>query len=131
MSNEVVTVHLDETLNVIKKIFEEQSFHHILVVDSRKLVGVISDRDLLKTLSPNIDTIAATTKELAALNKRAHQIMSRNLVVLTEDSTVKDAILLFNQNSVSCLPVISSDNRVLGILTWRDIMRALGQKYQS
>lgn len=130
MSRGVVSVQLDEPLSTIKRIFEDEPFHHILVVEKGILVGIISDRDLLKALSPNIDTVAVTTKELAVLNKRAHQIMSRDLIVLKHNSTVKEAIMLFHTHGISCLPVVNSDFKAVGILTWRDIIKALAKKYE-
>ncbi len=46
MVSEVVTIGLDGTLRTIRKFFEDSSFHHLLVLEKGKLVGVISDRDL-------------------------------------------------------------------------------------
>jgi len=77
MSKTVVTVEMDDSLKMIKGIFNSTRFHHLLVVESGKLYGVISDRDLLESLSPNIGTITETTRDAAMLNKKAHQIMTR------------------------------------------------------
>ncbi len=82
MSKTVVTVEMDDSLKVVKDIFDNTNFHHLLVVESGKLFGVISDRDLLKSLSPDIGTVAETSKDTATLNKRAHQIMTRKPVTL-------------------------------------------------
>lgn len=126
MSTNVVTVEMDDPLSKVKDIFEETGFHHLLVLDNKKLFGIISDRDLLKTLSPAVDTVAASTKDMACLKKKAHQIMSRKPIAMNESSTVRDAITIFNQNNISCIPIINSDEKPVGILSWRDIMRALG-----
>jgi acetoin utilization protein AcuB len=127
MSRNVVTIDADDPIGKVKDIFEKMEFHHLLVVENEKLFGVISDRDLLKALSPQIDTLAATAKDLASLNKRAHQIMTRKPISLSEDSTVKEAIDLFNQNSISCIPIIDKAGKPVGIISWRDIMQALGK----
>jgi acetoin utilization protein AcuB len=52
MTGKVVTVKMDDPLSAVKEIFEAQRFHHVLVVENGKLFGVVSDRDLLKALSP-------------------------------------------------------------------------------
>ena len=55
MTRRVVSVEMDDRLDVVKKIFDTLKFHHLLVVDDRgKLKGVVSDRDLLKALSPYV-----------------------------------------------------------------------------
>lgn len=48
MSTPVVTVKRDDNLGVVREIFINTKFHHLLVVENNKLYGVISDRDLLK-----------------------------------------------------------------------------------
>ncbi len=57
MSKRLITVEMDDKLTVVKVIFDNVNIHHLLVVESDKLFGVISDRDMLRALSPNIGTI--------------------------------------------------------------------------
>lgn len=54
MSKRVVKVVFDDTLATVKQIFDEAKFHHLLVVEDDKLHGVVSDRDLLRAVSPFI-----------------------------------------------------------------------------
>lgn len=121
----IVTVELDDSLAVIKDIFDHTTFHHLLVVENHKLKGVISDRDLLKALSPNIGTLAERPHDIATLNKRAHQIMSRNLHTLPASATLNDAIELLLAHRVSCIPIINPLHEVEGIITWRDLLPEL------
>ena len=125
MSKTVVTVEMDDSLAVIKEIFDNTGFHHLLVVESDKLLGVISDRDLLKALSPNIGTLSETVRDLASLNKRAHQIMTRKAVTLGPDAAIVDAIEIFNTHNISCIPVVDEQNKPVGIISWRDILKTL------
>ena len=131
MSEDVVTVHMDDTLAEVKAIFESEEFHHLLVVAENKLVGIISDRDLFRALSPKIDTAAATTKDLACLEKKAHQIMTRHPIVLYADATIKQAIDTFNTNKISCIPIVNQSEKPVGVISWRDIMRILAQKMNA
>ena len=125
MSKNIVIVEMDAPLSKVKGIFEQTEFHHLIVVEDGKMFGVISDRDLLKSISHNIDTMAATTKDLASLDKKAHQIMTRKPISLNENSTVKEAIVIFNQNKISCIPIVNDYEKPVGIISWRDIMKAL------
>lgn len=125
MSKRVVTVEMDDPLSVVKDIFDNAKFHHLLVIEEGKLFGVVSDRDLLKAVSPNVGTMRETYKDAATLNKRVHQIMTRKPISLTTNATVKDAVKLFNTNRISCIPVVDDEFRPVGILSWRDIMKQL------
>jgi acetoin utilization protein AcuB len=128
MSETVVTVHMDDTLAEVKAIFDNAHFHHLLVVEKDKLVGVISDRDFFKSVSHQLDTAAETQKDLASLNKRVHQIMNRTLTTIGPDADAYDAIDLFNNNKISCLPVLDQDGKPVGILSWRDILKVMKKK---
>ena len=128
MTKGFVSVSLDDNLLTIKNIFEYANFHHLLVVDNNQLSGVISDRDLLKALSPNIGTAAELARDLATLNKKAHQIVNRKLATLTAGASIFDAIDIFNQTKMSCIPIVDEKNHPVGIVTWRDIMRTLGER---
>ncbi len=125
MSKTVVTVEMDDSLKMVKDIFDNTHFHHLLVVESGKLLGVISDRDLLKSLSPNIGTVTETPKDIATLNKRVHQIMTRKPVVLTPNAGIYDAIDIFNNQDISCIPIVDDGRKPIGILSWRDILKVL------
>jgi acetoin utilization protein AcuB len=126
MTRRPVTVSMDATLNTIKQLFDQHRFHHVLVVEGRKLVGVISDRDLLHHLSPFLgNTFNERTQDIATLNKRAHQIMSRKPVTATPETSVKVAAQLILEHQISCLPVVDEDCHPLGIVTWRDLLRTL------
>ena len=125
MTTHVVTVDMDVTLKDIREIFEHASFHHILVTENKKLVGIISDRDLLKTISPYANTPSERTRDAATLKKRAHQIMTRRPITIAVDGSILEAIRLFVEQKISCLPVLNHDGSVAGILTWRDILKAI------
>lgn len=131
MSKPVVSVTLGDTLRTVKKIFENAKFHHLLVVEKGKLYGVISDRDLLKSISPFIDTLQATAHDKFTLNIKVHQIMHRKPITLKHSADVYEAISLFNQHTISCIPVMNEKGVPIGIISWRDILRAIETNYNK
>jgi acetoin utilization protein AcuB len=126
MTARVVTVEMDDRLEVVKEIFDTKSFHHLLVVDEdRKLSGVVSDRDLLRAISPYVGSAAETERDLATLNKRVHQIMSRHPITLRPQSKVAEAVRLLLAHRISCIPVVDDESKPVGIVSWRDLLRSL------
>jgi acetoin utilization protein AcuB len=122
MSSPAVTIDMDDSLKVVKEVFDSVQFHHLLVVGEKELVGVLSDRDYLKVISPNVGTVSESSSDLESLKRRAHLIMTRNPITLTPTDTIVDAITLFNSNTISCIPVVDERNRPVGIVSWRDIL---------
>ncbi|MBV1871111.1 MAG: CBS domain-containing protein [Gammaproteobacteria bacterium] len=128
MSKQPVSVALDTSLKEVREIFDKARFHHLLVVESGKLFGVVSDRDLLRAISPNLGTVSETQRDLATLNKRVHQILTRKPITLSPESDVYEAIHIFNNHNISCIPIVDEENKPRGLLSWRDILRALEEK---
>jgi acetoin utilization protein AcuB len=125
MSPHVLSVDMDVSLKEIREIFEHVRFHHILVLENERLAGIISDRDLLKAVSPYASTQSERPRDAATLRKRVHQIMTRKPISVNVDSSVIEAIRSFIDHKVSCLPVLNQDGSVAGILTWRDVLKAI------
>lgn len=125
MSSPVVTVEMDDSLAILKEIFEHTHFHHLLVVENNKLQGVISDRDFFKAISPNLGTAAETTADLATLNKKAHQIMTRKPIALMPEDEIYRAINVFQNHRISCIPIVNDKLAPIGIVSWRDIIKRM------
>lgn len=125
MSKPVVTVELDDTLATVKHIFDNAKFHHLLAVERGKLFGVLSDRDLLKAISPFIGTPSETIHDKVTLNKKVHQVMTRKPITLTPEADVYDAISVFNQHNISCIPIVNTSGHPIGIISWRDILKTI------
>ena len=126
MTKRVVSVELDDSLAVVKQIFDAKKFHHLLVLDAeRKLCGVLSDRDLLRAVSPFIGTLSEHTRDVATLHKRVHQIMSRAPIALTPEAGIEDAVQILLEKKVSCIPIVDGAFKPVGIVSWRDVLKHL------
>lgn len=126
MTRHIVTVSPDDSLHAIRDLFESHHFHHVLVVENGKLVGVISDRDVLRNLSPFVgNSFSERRQDVATLNRRAHQIMSRHLITASDETLLNDAVQMILDKDISCLPVVTENMHPLGIVTWHDFLRAL------
>ena len=125
MTKSVVTVEMDDKLSLVKEIFDNSKFRHLLVIDEGKLFGVISDRDLLKAISPNLGSMVVTYRDLATLNKRVHQIMSRKPITLKADASISDAAILFNTHRISCIPIVDDEFQPIGVVSWRDLIKTM------
>ena len=124
MATRVVTIGMDDTLKTARGVFNRRRFHHLIVLEKGKPVGVLSDRDLLKHISPFVGApLAERPQDAATLKKRVHQMMTRKLVAVDPDASAAEAALRMEEHNVSCLPVIDADARLIGIITLRDLVR--------
>lgn len=131
MSRELITLDIGDDLEKAKRIFDTTNIHHILITNNKELMGVITDRDVFKHLSPSVGTRKETPKDTFLLSKKVHLIMSRNLVTANTSISTNEAVLLFHNHHISCLPIINSKLEPIGIITWRDIIKVIALTYQK
>jgi acetoin utilization protein AcuB len=132
MQKNLLTLSMDSPLSQAKEIFEKNNVHHIIITDDNGLLaGVITDRDLYKHLSPTVGTSHETHRDTALLQKKTHQIMARNVIQTQADQSLNEAVLLLHDNHVSCLPVVNTENKPIGIITWRDLLKVLALRYKK
>lgn len=123
MTSHVITISMDATLAEVREIFEAAAFHHLIVTENEKVVGVLSDRDLLENLSPFVGMLSEQTRDIARLNRKVHQVMSRTLRTTTAQTPLVQAGGVMVRDRISCLPVVGDGGKATGILTIRDIAK--------
>lgn len=132
MSKNLLTLSMDSSLSTVKALFDSNKIHHLIITDDDGLVtGVMTDRDLYKHLSPTVGTSQETFRDTSLMQKKVHQVMSRNVVTIKAQQTLNEAVLLLHDNHISCLPVVNKENEPIGIITWRDLLKVLALKYRK
>lgn len=128
MQTDVVTIDMYSPVSEAVKILEDNSFHHIPVMDDQdKLVGMLSQTDIDKI---SWGKSLFQTEKREDLNTSVYEswlvkdIMTRNVHFLYDDQTVGQAIKIFYGGKFHALPIIS-DGNVVGIITPQDILNLL------
>ena len=128
MSTQLITLDLDSNLDQAKILFDKHKIHHLPVIgEDGELLGLITDRDLYKHLSPTAGTVKQTTHDFTLLKKKVNLIMSRDIISASKNLPVKEALVMLDEYHVSCLPVIDDELRLIGMVSWRDIIKVFAQ----
>lgn len=122
MTRHVVRVNADDPLRVVRHKLHQGGFHHVPVMERHELVGIISDRDVLGALSPFLESPSERTRDYRTLEKKAHQVMTPQPFTILPTATVEAAAEMLLALDISGLPVITLDGRLVGIVTWRDVL---------
>jgi len=140
MSKPVHTVRESADLSRVEKEFIEKKIRHIPVVDEKgRLMGIISQRDLYRTIAPRKNEQGQThyTKELLVEDDECfydrqtldeyilYRVMHKDPESLTPDDSVKDAIHLMVRKKIGCIPILNERREVVGIVTRHDILKTL------
>jgi len=82
-----------------------------LVVDGEKLIGIITDGDLRRTLERGVE-----------LSTPVKEVMTENPKVIKEDSYAEEALKLMELHKITVLPVVDASGKVKGIIHLHDIL---------
>ena len=127
METQLVTIPPTTSLNQAQAIIEDKKIDHLLVVDSReKLVGIVSDRDLKKSMASPATTLSKHELNYLLEQTQVDVIMVKRIIAITPGTTIERAGRIMQQNNISCLPVVDGE-KLKGIITTTDVMEVLLQ----
>ena len=125
MTANPVTVTPDTVVSEALSTMRQNNVRRMPVLDRKgHLVGIISEKDLLYA-SPSPATSLNVYEIGYLLSKlKIREIMSKDVITVTEDAPLEEAARIMVDNRVSGLPVVDGD-KVLGIITETDIFKTL------
>jgi CBS domain-containing protein len=126
MTKHVIAVKESETLADVLQLMMEHDFRHVPVVNEEKtIVGIISERDLLRTCVTEDDIEFAGVERAYFLSDHpVTEIMSTHPETLDPDATLSEACQMMLENKFGCVPVCEGP-RLVGIVTTTDILKEI------
>jgi predicted transcriptional regulator len=122
MTRKTVTLSPHHGLADAVSLMADRYFRHIVVVDTGgQVLGVISDRDILRTLAR---TSNWQTKDVS-------QIMTRDPFTVKRETPLSVAVAKIVSKRINCLPVLDDEGKVCGILTSTDLLKGYQKLLES
>ena len=109
MMGSPVTLTPDDTLDLANNVISLGRIRHIPVVENGKLVGLLSERDLIGAAANRIFGLNQKSKSALLKTESVKSIMKKRLVTVTPDTPIKDAARLMADKKIGCVPVISEE----------------------
>lgn len=117
MKTDVYTLQPGQTVQDVVDLFEEKRIRHAPVVDGGKVVGVVTERDLKDALPSRF----SVSPKINAYEKLVSEIMAKNPITAHPMDFVEESALIFYEQKIGCLPVVSQD-KLVGFLTETDLL---------
>jgi len=122
MSRNVVSISPDDTLRTASEIMEFGDVRHLPVVRGGELIGVVSERDLLKASLSNVIGVPADEQSYFLEGVTISEVMSSPPVFVSVLDSVHCVAALMADRKIGCLPVLDS-GKVVGLVTEIDVLR--------
>ena len=124
MMGSPVTLTPDDTLDLANNVISLGRIRHIPVVENGKLVGLLSERDLIGAAANRIFGLNQKSKSALLKTESVKSIMKKRLVTVTPDTPIRDAARLMADKKIGCVPVIR-DGALVGLVTTTNVLRYL------
>ena len=124
MMGSPVTLTPDDTLDLANNVISLGRIRHIPVVEKGKLVGLLSERDLIGAAANRIFGLNQKSKSALLKTESVKSIMKKRLVTVTPDTPIKDAARLMADKKIGCVPVITA-GALVGLVTTTNVLRYL------
>lgn len=115
MHSGVYTLPADTTIREAAIKMYEWKIGAVIIGEPYKIEGIFSERDLLNKVVGVGKSVEETT--LA-------QVMTKNVLTVHEESKIENALKMMEEKNIRHLPVVNSDNKCVGMLGIRDLMKA-------
>lgn len=129
MTQDVQTVHLAQSLMDVKRIFDTYQVRHVPVVQSDKVIGLISKTDLMRFTFGASQAQVDTPESSVLQGFSIEDVMTKEIAYVTDKTEIRQAAETFVEFPISCLPVVNDDEKLVGIVTTTDMIRYLLEQY--
>ncbi len=129
MSKDVITLTLKDDLTQAETLFRKHKIRHIPVVSGTHIVGMLSYNDLLRisfvdAVDDDAETVDTTVYNMFTIE----QVMSKNVVAVSPETTIREVAEILAKNEFHALPVCEGDV-LKGIVTTTDLIKYLIEQY--
>ena len=125
MSSPALTITPDTSLQDALNLMHEHRFRRLPVVDEKgRLVGIVSERDLLYVSPPPAALLSGLELNHLLAELQTKEIMTREVITTTPATFVEDAARLMVENKIGGLPVVDEDSQVVGVITETNVFKA-------
>jgi CBS domain-containing membrane protein len=133
MTRDVITVEEDDSLANLRESLRTLRFRHLPVTDEDRLVGLVTETDLLGIASSNLLPHHAAQDRDLEERFRVRDIMARDVVTVRPDTPLQEAARLLLKQRFHCLPVVDEHNVLRGVVTSSDFTKliALARRTRS
>ncbi|WP_176714108.1 HutP family protein [Orenia metallireducens] len=107
MSSTIITVSPEATVGEAERLMSVNSIGKIVVEEDKKVLGIVTDGDLVNQHNLNI---------------RIKEVMEAEVITINENKSIQEAAQLLSDNQISGVPVLNDEGELVGIITSSDIV---------
>lgn len=123
MTRDVKTVTRELAVREVNDMFERDDFNSYPVEEDGQMVGIVTKFDLLKCFAFTPNQMVPRYADL--MNRTVADVMTSDFIYVRSDTRLTRVLQLMVQHRIRSIPVIDADHRLAGIISRKDVLKAL------
>lgn len=124
MSKDLVTIEAGTKILDALDLMKKHNIHRLPVVEGNRMIGLVTE-GIISRNTPSTMTSLDMREVTYLLNRTsANDIMEKNVITINKEALLEEAAVNMRKNAIGVLPVVEGDNKLVGIITEKDIMDA-------
>lgn len=126
MTGAPITVSPDTPVFDARQTMMKERIRHLLVSENRRLVGIVTDRDIRLNLPSQATSLSVWEMNYLLAQLTVDKIMTTSVIIVGPDLEARDAARLMLEHKIGALPVLDGEH-LIGIITETDVLRAFAR----
>jgi len=122
MSRPVISVSPDAPINEVLAMFREEHIRRAPVMKDGKLIGIVSERDLLNASPSEVTSLSIWELNYLISKVTVKRVMSKKVITVDQDTPIEEAARIMADKKIGGVPVVSA-GKVVGIITETDLFK--------
>jgi acetoin utilization protein AcuB len=122
MTRNVVCIHAHDSIETAKDIMDEWDIRHLPVVDHGKLVGMLSDRDILLRTSLTSNNVKVVD------DCEVRDAMTARVITCSPTDSIAKIASAMTDKKIDSVPVVEDDGELVGLVTSTDLLELLKER---
>jgi len=123
MSRPVISVSPNEPVNEVLAMFRKEHIRRAPVIKDGKLVGIVSERDLLNASPSPVTSLSIWEMNYLISKVTVKSVMSKKVITVDKDIPIEEAARIMADKKIGGIPVVSA-GQVVGMITETDLFKA-------
>ena len=124
MSRPVISVTPDASINDVLAMFRKEHIRRAPVMKDAKLVGIVSERDLLNASPSPVTTLSIWEMNYLISKVKVKDVMSKKVITVDEAAPIEEAARIMADKKIGGVPVVNA-GKVVGMITETDLFKVL------
>lgn len=125
MSVDPISIDSKATVDAAASLMKRKKIRRLPVVDNGKVVGIVSELDIMKVAPSPATTLAKYEINSLLAQMQIKDIMIKDVVSISKDAAIEEAALIMYKEKIGGIPVVDDDKSLCGIITETDIFKTL------